>query len=73
MIDERAMRMVMDDASTRERERCAKIADRQILYLKRMEQRRRTRGDEAGARRSSIGRTVAARIANEIRTGVIVD
>lgn len=50
-----------------EQERCAKIADRKRAVLKKLETRRRGRGDEAGARRASIGATIAAQIANDIR------
>lgn len=50
-----------------ERERCAGIAKRKWRRLKATEKRLRTKGDESGARRASIGATIAAALANEIR------
>lgn len=49
-------------------ERCALIADNERAYLRRIKAKRMRRGDHEGAKRASIGMTVAARIANSIRT-----
>jgi hypothetical protein len=55
------------DEMSDEREKYALFADRVRKQLKNLERKRRYRGDEAGARRASVGAAVAARIANEIR------
>jgi len=48
-------------------EDCARIALKHRARLKRLEKQRRARGDEHGARRASVGATVAAAIAQQIR------
>ena len=48
-------------------EDCAKLAERKHRRLLNTKRRRLAAGDKDGAKRASIGATIAAAIANEIR------